>query len=31
MDDYSALSGDSFDDFLVSGNCPKKKTKSVKT
>ena len=25
MDDYSALSGDSFDDFLVSGNCQKKK------
>ena len=30
MDDYSALSGDSFDDFLVSGNC-QKKNKSVKT
>ena len=24
MDDYTALSDDSFEDFIVSGNCPEK-------
>ena len=24
MDDYNALSDDSFDDFIVSGNCQEK-------
>ena len=24
MDDYTALSDDSFDDFIVSGNCQEK-------
>ena len=27
MDDYTALSDDSFEDFIVSGNCQKKKKK----
>ena len=26
MDDYTVLSDDSFDDFIVSGNCPENRT-----
>ena len=31
MDDYTALSDDSFEDFIVSGNCQEKqKSKEIK-